>query len=68
MCDHSRNVKQYRNIRYCEKCDLVLGPIYKVGRIRTINQVNSNNKVSVLDVLEDSIKIKMKKSVENVVI
>ena len=68
MCDHLKEKGIYRNISYCKKCDLVLGPIYKKGYIRTINQIKPNNSVLVLDMIDNPTKLKMKKSIENVII
>ena len=70
MCDHKSGKKIYRNISYCKKCNLVLGSIYRVGRIRRIKHKNPIDEVSVLDFLEDGMKLKIKteKTVEKIII
>ncbi|NHI92216.1 MAG: hypothetical protein EAX96_06900 [Candidatus Lokiarchaeota archaeon] len=70
MCDHLKEKKLYRNISYCTKCDLVLGPIYKIGNLHKIKQKSLVDSVSDLDMLENEMKLKIKneKSLEKVII
>ena len=69
MCDHVGEKRIYRNISYCKKCELVLGPIYKFEHIRTFKQRNLKNVDNLSDIFENEIKLKIKneKSLENMI-